>query len=724
MNAEWIWIANDGALPESNVYAIFRTRFRGGPNTVLRVSVAGNYVARVNGKVSAFGQYTDFPHAKTWTDTDISHVCTGDDELEVEVHYSGDAFTSHFNGKPGLCAEILRGGAIIASSDETWDARPDTRYDFGERPAVSGSLDYTFHFDSTRTLPPFRKAVAAKRETALSPRPVEPPSDLGFVAGAVLRTGVFCRPDAAPPLGPRFAADVLDSDPPDGLYAIYDLGEERAGFVEVEVDAPRGTVFEIAHGEYLADGHLPKIVVGPNVTTAGVDVFVASGGRETFTHWLRRLGARYLEIHAIGDPAAISIHAAGLRVVGLDGMDTPPFSCDDRFFEKANEISARTLRLCLHEKYENCPWREQSICAYDARNQQLFGYCLWGNYARAAAMIRLFAQAQRGNGFLQAATPTARRLWIPMFTFAWMSSIHEYVLHSGDLSIWRELGQLVDGMLSKILSHRCGDLYMPPDDEGVWNYCESANLEYCANPPNAFYNLYLREALLGIAALHGMCGDAGRGAAYSAEARRIGETATERFWDERAGAYFDSRNPETGLPEFHYSHIQSLFLAQGLVSPLKARSVMRGIEDGSLRFQSLASLPYLIEGFLRYGSHDDLEWLHAKIKALYSPVMECGDTTWWEDALGRQYGGGRGSLCHGWSATPALYQTRMILGVKPISPGFATFLCDPIPLGSMREAEGSVPTPHGPIMVSWRLGPGGLEKNVSAPPECKLVTES
>ena len=719
--ADWIWLPEAEKLPLVNVYAIFRTRFAGGAATRLRVSVAGNFAAFVNGCLATFGQYTDFPWRKTFSEADISPFCTGRDKLLLSVHFSGNAFTSHYDGEPGVIAEIVDGnGEAIASSGPSWEAAPDLRFAFGERTRLSGSLNYTFSFDGTRPSAPWAPAtVLFGRSRDLSPRPVPPPRDAGLRAGRLIRSGLLRREDASLPEGPRFSSDLFDATSPNGVYALFDLGRETAGLLQLETEAPAGTVFEISHGEYVTDGRLPACVVGKNPNATAVDRYITPGGRQLFLHPLRRFGGRFLEIHALGDPSAIKILVAGLRSVELPGLETPPFSCSDSFFEKAHEISAETLRLCLHEKYENCPWREQSICAYDARNQMLFGYPFWGNYQSAEAMIRLFADAQRGNGFLRAAAPSATKLWIPMFTFSWMSSIHEFVLHSGQFSLWDDLSPLVAEMLEKILSHRCGDLYAPPNDEGVWNYCESSNLEYCANPPNAFYNLYLREALLKIAALFTWRGEEGRAASLRAVADEIGRTAASRFFDAAVGGYFDSHNPETGLNEFHYGHIQALFLSQGLVPPERVASVIGGIREGRFRLPSLAALPYLIEGVFKHGSDEDRDWLHAKLRELYGGMAATGDTTWWEDAKGREYAGGRGSLCHGWSAAPAFYESRYILGVTPLEPGYRRFRFKPFAPCGLARASGTVTTPFGPISVSWNRGPNGIESHLDAPADCR-----
>ena len=63
-------------------------------------------------------------------------------------------------------------------------------------------------------------------------------------------------------------------------------------------------------------------------------------------------------------------------------------------------------------------------------------------------------------------------------------------------------------------------------------------------------------------------------------------------------------------------------------------------------------------------------------------------------------------------AAPAL--TTEVLGVKPVSPGFAKFTVVPHP-GDLQFAQGDVPTPHGTIHVSWRLVGGTPVVTVSAP---------
>jgi hypothetical protein len=78
------------------------------------------------------------------------------------------------------------------------------------------------------------------------------------------------------------------------------------------------------------------------------------------------------------------------------------------------------------------------------------------------------------------------------------------------------------------------------------------------------------------------------------------------------------------------------------------------------------------------------------------------EITMWEGIgdNGSLYEGAYTSMAHGWSTgiVPAL--TNYILGVIPTGPGFSTYSIKPIP-GDVSWARGVVPTPSGPISVSW-----------------------
>ena len=87
------------------------------------------------------------------------------------------------------------------------------------------------------------------------------------------------------------------------------------------------------------------------------------------------------------------------------------------------------------------------------------------------------------------------------------------------------------------------------------------------------------------------------------------------------------------------------------------------------------------------------------------------------------------SYSHGWSAGPTYILPAYVLGVRPLEPGFRRVLVEPNPT-DLAWAEGRVPTPHGPVGVSWTRGedafrievevPAGCTAQVSLPPAVNL----
>jgi alpha-L-rhamnosidase len=104
------------------------------------------------------------------------------------------------------------------------------------------------------------------------------------------------------------------------------------------------------------------------------------------------------------------------------------------------------------------------------------------------------------------------------------------------------------------------------------------------------------------------------------------------------------------------------------------------------------------------------EWgLMRKSSSYYSGA------TWEYVALDGTPGLGEGtSLAHGWASGPTSALSKYVLGVRPIQPGYRTWLIEP-QTGDLAWAEGKVPTPYGPIAVRWQKTPHGLLLEINVP---------
>ncbi len=135
------------------------------------------------------------------------------------------------------------------------------------------------------------------------------------------------------------------------------------------------------------------------------------------------------------------------------------------------------------------------------------------------------------------------------------------------------------------------------------------------------------------------------------------------------------------------------------------------------------------------------------ISRFWGGMLDQGATTFWEEfdlawtkeagpidelvAQGRKdlhgdfgdhcYVGLRRSLCHGWAGGPTAFLSEHVLGITPAAPGFTKVRIEP-QLGKLQWAEGTYPTPKGPIHVRhMRTADGSIKSKVTLPPGVKRV---
>jgi len=87
----------------------------------------------------------------------------------------------------------------------------------------------------------------------------------------------------------------------------------------------------------------------------------------------------------------------------------------------------------------------------------------------------------------------------------------------------------------------------------------------------------------------------------------------------------------------------------------------------------------------------------AGIEATWGKMLEAGATTFWETSIGASDFHNAGSLCHGWSAVPVYVLHHDVLGVRPLTPGFRSFVVEP--MNMPHDLAGRVPFPGGEIQV-------------------------
>ena len=759
-NAFRIWLDDKGSRP--NVFMALRRGFELKnciDQAVLRIMADSNFIAYLDGKEIGRGQFPDNPGAETFSELALGKLDAGYHLLALSVYHIGDEFAVYTPNLPGVVFELLDGsGKTVLCSDADCRVIPTPGFKAGEIAKLTCQLGFTMQYDARLAADrdwtqvdyddsKWSAPYAVPEERNIVKRPDGAiPVKLPFSAGKRVKSGLLCRRSELDSVAGTMSMDLmffhhkmaasetLTREPENcsGWVLIYDLGMEMTGFISFALEAPAGTLVDFAHGEHLDDGHVRMECFGRHFA----DRYICRGGGvERFNMPFRRVGARYLEFHIIppDDSAEIRFVEAGVEPWVLPLPEPAAFNTPDEQLLKIRKNSITTLECCMHEHYEDCPWREQALYTYDSRNQMLYGYYLWGNYKFAAASLNLFGGVVREDGQLRLCAPTKLHLVIPMFTAVWPLQIYEYTLFSGDFSVWKQQRENLRFIRKKLAEKQdaATTLYLTPGtfSEGIWNFYEWADGEIIVDASDkdihAQYNLYFANMLDSLGKLEQLDGDAPAGKQYIAEAQRIRETVEKLFYMPEENCYASYMHDGTILQPRH-EHTQVLMLYSRVVPAERVGNVLKKLcsADSGLTPLTLGGMPYLMEALLLndYG-REAKAFVRQKLEKDFYSMLTEDSTTCWETQKGGDDFLFAGSLCHGWSSLPVFYCGAGLLGVMPLEAGFKRFRVRPY--GDGRPcAEGEIPTPAGKIFVRWeRNAEGKLDLTVRHPAALEPVVE-
>jgi len=187
-------------------------------------------------------------------------------------------------------------------------------------------------------------------------------------------------------------------------------------------------------------------------------------------------------------------------------------------------------------------------------------------------------------------------------------------------------------------------------------------------------------------------------AEFAAHEQKARKAFHARLFDRKQGLYRDGEDTD------HVSLHANLFpLAFDLVPEGHQKHVADWLAKRGMAC-SVYAAQYLMEGLFEYGkSKEALDLITAPGDRSWRHMVQSGTTISWE-AWDLKYKPNQ-DWNHAWGAAPANLLPRFVLGVQPLTPGWQQARIRP-QVGSLSHAEGKVPTPHGPILVSWTNAPG------------------
>jgi len=498
-----------------------------------------------------------------------------------------------------------------------------------------------------------------------------------------------------------------------GETAMFELdaGELTTGYLQIALSGGKGSTVRILPSECYEDepsesgarrnkgirnDTSKRILLGEEDIYQVAGIGNVEGGRlevyEPF--WFRTF--RFVRLWLEAGDVPLVLHRFHYRETGYPLEVKASFQCSDKSLHPLWDISINTLKRCMHETYEDCPYYEQLQYSMDTMLQMLFTYQLSADDRLARKAIFDFHSSQLPNGMLQSRYPSVLPQVIPGFSLYWIMMIYDHYMYFGDEQLVRAYLPTIDALLGWFACHLDDSGLVGPMPPMYWpfvDWVEQWHDNAGVPPANesgplTVYSLMYAAALQYAAVLNETIDRISTAEEYNRRAETVKEAVRLNCWSAERQLFRDG--PAT---DDFSQHAQIWSVISGTVQEQQASDLMlRMIQDDELPKVSYAMSYFLFRALSMVGLYQ-----HAFDKwEIWRRLVSLNLTTWVEDPVSQR------SDCHAWGAVPIYEFTAEILGVKPAAPGFKRIRIAP-QIGHLTWAKGEVATPHGNVNVEWKI---------------------
>jgi hypothetical protein len=331
-------------------------------------------------------------------------------------------------------------------------------------------------------------------------------------------------------------------------------------------------------------------------------------------------------------------------------------------------------------------------------------------------MLAMFAAGQQDGGAIPA-SPAG----FVLFDYCgyWAITLHNYVLYSGDTGFGREMWPALVKLLDRWYPEQMGANGLL--DNSRYGHADYAFIRRHGDQV-AYFNAQYVYVLKLSAQLAEWLGHTSYRNEWIARARAV-SLAFAPYWDGATSAFTDTLTDRATHPEDG----NAFAILAGIATPAQATAALSYLSahnaysygnsiadvptwddptwgyDANLRVYPFIGFYELLARFQTGLDSSALDMI-GREWGYMTQYGKGGGTDW--EIIG-PYGGAPtdphlgGSWDAGWSSGAAPALTQYVLGVRPTSPGYATYTVDPHP-GDLDWAKGTVVTPRGILHVSWK----------------------
>ncbi|MBU0476965.1 glycoside hydrolase family 78 protein [bacterium] len=748
LKASWIW----GMNKSPNTCLYFRKIFRY-PDPAsqrpyrLYVGADSKYSLWINGHFLGRGPV---PGTSTWKILDSYNVDNflqeGENVICVLVHYIGEDIASYRKGAPGLIIEAHdRQKNIFLSTNEAWKIYPENPW--GKNVQFHWGLGYSEFFDSAKaphdwlenkeddsswqsaviqsnvTPKLYCRIIAPISEKRISPKRIvfagysiedsgpESQTSRGSLSKFLNEEKLIPDKKVKFQFQKLLKGEVADfaqiHKGRNGVFATLDFGKEVVGYPDLDFESSSGMIVDMAWAEILKptekDCDYERKFFQANK-------YISVEGRN-YWQCINYRGFRYLHLVFRRISPYTRIRKISCNFRSLPAPQKGFFECSDPILNKIWNMAQYTVQLCRQETFIDCPHREQTQATGDSRLVAQFAYLLFGDDSLWRQFLWQIGCSQDNEGLIETYYPGYHPTKLLDFCLQWIGTLWEHYQITGIDTLlrkyylkicrtmkWFEKRLGSSGTLEKIES---GD-FPPKRSPKHQMFIDHPGISWFSFPHHgiarygnlACMDMFFLEAVEAMILISRLLRRKKEEKHFLSLSMTLRKGIYKRYWVDKKAVFCDGFYNGKQVKNIS-QQTNALALYLGLVRKDKIKNVIDTIlneKDPTLCRCTPYFWYFLFRGLSRNGCYESG---FPFIKRLWEPMLRNSSSgTCWE-IFSEDY-----SLCHAWSATPVFELMTEILGVKPAAPGFKFVKINPKPCG-LKWARGIVPTPKGPIRISW-----------------------
>jgi alpha-L-rhamnosidase len=760
-HAQWIWLSKGNSANAMLARRNFVLDAQ--PDAAeIKITATDRYSLFINGQFVGRGPARCAPHHQSFDTYDVRDILKeGNNNISVKVHFlKTERYSYQHDLRPGLLSQLDMGtgdGSFSIITDKNWKVKADLSW-IDDTPVMARF----HHFEADRI--DFREAESdwnkiqfkdsgwanaypllrnegwpsvQKNELA---HPLTPPwttlvrRDIPYLKEAFLpaqKVTNFDKINLAnkEPNGALVtnAVDLFGSSdlqlkeftdkqgtitlPKTGeaecWLLIYDFGELKNSFAQLDIQAAAGTVVDIMYAPYALDSLFSYNML----ETEFRDRIILSGGANQWEAVFFK-PTRYLAVAVKNSSGNVQISKIGLNQISYPFEDRGIVQSNgDQWIEDYWEASKKTLRVCTTDGYTD-NYRERRQYVQTGYYATLGNYWTFADRPLQRRLLLQAAQEQYANGVMPSYAPLFNKDYMVIIesSFFWIRGLRNYLLYTGDY-------EFVNEMLPTAFK----------TIEYLYSFTDSLGL--FTNPPYAYWldhaaqdrrgaNLCVNGHFIG--ALQDFSEllkwlDDPKSKIYAERAAKAKDSIQKYLWDDERKLFADAL-VQGKLSEMFSEHANAMALAMQIASEEQAEYVIRELlvkdnhnfikRESGITMVTPAMSYFLHKGIADYGYiEESFEMFRSRFDHMLDPsTNQTLWEEWWRHGTGRN---GRfvpktRSDAQTESAFPPALIVEYVFGIKPLQPGLKEIEIIPQQSG-VKEMKGTFPTPEGALTVNWTM---------------------